>query len=80
MEFEGALPLMSIAVVKAAHGHYWWCGESGARVGGAVVCSTGELRLSLSCDHSFNEHVDTLVLTKTDILLSERKNLEMKGK
>lgn len=56
---------------------HWWCGGSGARVGGAAVCSTGELRLGLSCDHSFNEHVDdALVLTKTDILLREEEFLD----
>lgn len=59
---------------------HWWCGGSGARGGGAAVCSIAELRLIWSCDHSFNEHVDTLVLTKTDILLSQRKNLQVKGK
>lgn len=85
VEFERALPLMSISVLKAARGRYllWRCGGSGAHAG-AAVCSIGELRLgvcvviALLMGREMGMLTDALMLTK--ILLSKRKNLQIKGK
>lgn len=68
MEFERALPLMSTGAVKA---------PLAGGVGGAAVCSTGELSLAVITVKVGRE---MSILTDTYVLLSKRKNLKMKGK